>query len=299
MAARANPWIASPLTGFDAYRGRGWRAFALAATALALAAMVAVRALQGGGGAATGGALSARIGSAVPQAFMSRLRDAAFGTLDYTGGADPVSLGVRVSRAAGAVVDGPRMLYVGAEFCPYCAAERWSLVLTLLRFGRLSGLRYMASSATDKFPNTPTFTFYGADYTSPYLRFTSVETAGRSPTTPLQPLRGQPLKTFRKYDNTPYVPSQAAGQIPFLDVADRYVWVGAPLLPDQIQHETWDQILRGLAAVGRGGSANANIGSIVRAANIFTAAVCSADGGQPAAVCSAPGVVAAKGGLPR
>ena len=29
----------------------------------------------------------------------------------------------------------PEMLYIGAEFCPYCAASRWSMALALSRFG--------------------------------------------------------------------------------------------------------------------------------------------------------------------
>ena len=29
----------------------------------------------------------------------------------------------------------PEMLYIGAEFCPYCAALRWSMAVALSRFG--------------------------------------------------------------------------------------------------------------------------------------------------------------------
>ena len=29
----------------------------------------------------------------------------------------------------------PEILYVGAEYCPYCAAERWAMVVALSRFG--------------------------------------------------------------------------------------------------------------------------------------------------------------------
>ena len=38
----------------------------------------------------------------------------------------------------------PEVLYVGAEYCPFCAAERWPVVVALSRFGTWSGL-----SATD------------------------------------------------------------------------------------------------------------------------------------------------------
>jgi hypothetical protein len=32
------------------------------------------------------------------------------------------------------------MLYIGAEYCPYCAAERWPLVMALSKFGTFSNL---------------------------------------------------------------------------------------------------------------------------------------------------------------
>ena len=34
----------------------------------------------------------------------------------------------------------PEILYIGAEFCPYCAAERWAIAVALSRFGTLSPL---------------------------------------------------------------------------------------------------------------------------------------------------------------
>ena len=32
----------------------------------------------------------------------------------------------------------PEMLYIGAEWCPYCAAERWAMAVALRRFGTFS-----------------------------------------------------------------------------------------------------------------------------------------------------------------
>ena len=34
----------------------------------------------------------------------------------------------------------PEVLYMGAEYCPFCAAERWSMIVALSRFGTFSGL---------------------------------------------------------------------------------------------------------------------------------------------------------------
>ncbi len=67
------------------------------------------------------------------------------------------------------------LLYVGSEFCPFCAAERWALVVALSHFGSFSGLSATQSSTTDTYPATQTFSFYGSHYTSRYLDFVPVE----------------------------------------------------------------------------------------------------------------------------
>ena len=70
---------------------------------------------------------------------------------------------------------------MGAEYCPYCATERWAMVNALSRFGTFSGLKITTSAETtpqgtpEVFPNTPTFSFYGATYKSDYIQFEPVE----------------------------------------------------------------------------------------------------------------------------
>src|SRR5271155_4359240 len=34
----------------------------------------------------------------------------------------------------------PEVIFLGAEFCPYCSVERWSLVMALSKFGNFSHL---------------------------------------------------------------------------------------------------------------------------------------------------------------
>ena len=53
------------------------------------------------------------------------------------------------------------MLYYGAEYCPYCAAERWAIAAALSRFGTWSNLKITASSHTDVYAETHTFSYYG------------------------------------------------------------------------------------------------------------------------------------------
>src|ERR1700756_641781 len=71
----------------------------------------------------------------------------------------------------------PEMAYMGAEYCPYCAAERWGMIVALSRFGTFTGLQPPHSAAKDGAgqaepnPNTPTWTFANSKYTSKYLTF--------------------------------------------------------------------------------------------------------------------------------
>ena len=69
----------------------------------------------------------------------------------------------------------PEVLYLGGEYCPYCAAQRWAMINALSRFGTFSGLTTTHSSSTDVDANTPTWTFYKSTYKSNYLVFTPVE----------------------------------------------------------------------------------------------------------------------------
>src|ERR1022692_4763372 len=54
----------------------------------------------------------------------------------------------------------PEVLYMGAEYCPYCATERWAMAVALSKFGTFSGLRFIHSDPSDVYPSTPTLTFY-------------------------------------------------------------------------------------------------------------------------------------------
>jgi hypothetical protein len=176
----------------------------------------------------------------------------------------------------------PLALYVGAEFCPYCAAQRWSLVVALGRFGTFQGLQLSTSSSSDAFPNTPTFSFLGSSYTSTYLDFTGVETSDRNQK-PLQQMTPQQYQVFNTYN--------PAGSIPFTDIGNRYVLVGSGFPPDFLQGKTWQQIASGLS-----NPIAPSTRAIVGSANYITAAICAVTGQQPAQVCGSAGVKAAQVG---
>jgi hypothetical protein len=167
---------------------------------------------------------------------------------------------------------------VGAEYCPYCAAERWALVVALSRFGSFSGLKATYSSLSDVFPGTQTVSFYGSTYTSTGLDFTPVEIAtnqavgGRYGT--LQSLTSAQQSVLDRYDRPPY--TSQAGAIPFIDVANRSVMIGASYDPGVLQGKSIAEIA---SALSHPSSVIAQ--AIDGAANTLVAAISQATGVQP------------------
>jgi hypothetical protein len=187
----------------------------------------------------------------------------------------------------------PEMLYMGAEYCPYCAAERWSMIVALSRFGTFSGLTTTHSASvngsggTEPYPNTPTWTFHGSTYTSKYLTFTPVEMETNIPDksnggyTNLEVPTKDQQALLNKYDVPPYVPSGSNGAIPFITFGNKYLIAGASYNPQVLSGLSWAQIATDLknpdsdVAKGIGGTAN-----------YITAAICKMTGNQPASACT-------------
>ena len=95
-------------------------------------------------------------------------------------GARPARWSASRLREARGFDGKPLVVYVGAEYCPYCAAERWVMVMWLSRFGTFKNLSEIQSSSTDVCPNTDTFTFYKSSYSSPYIDFSPNEVEDRN-----------------------------------------------------------------------------------------------------------------------
>ncbi|MGI8678260.1 MAG: DUF929 family protein [Jatrophihabitans sp.] len=184
----------------------------------------------------------------------------------------------------------PEVLYVGAEYCPYCAAERWAVAVALSRFGSLHGLGQTTSSPSDVYPSTATLSFHGATYTSSLLTLVARELQSNQVVNggyaPLDTLTAAEQATVSKYNAPPYV--KTAGSIPFVDIGGKYVISGASYDPAVLQAKSHAQIAAALADPGS---------PIARAvdgtANLITAAVCATTSQQPTAVCTSTGVRAA------
>lgn len=196
--------------------------------------------------------------------------------LDQVGVGTATPSVVRVQEPALSGPHGlPAILYVGAEFCPYCAAVRWPLIVALSRFGELTGLRTAASSTSDVFPGTPTFSFAGASYTSSYVDLVTVE----QDVQPSAALSAAGRDMVLRY---------GAGGIPFLDFGNRAVLPGATYSPRLLQG-----LSRGDVAGALLDPTSPQARAILGSANLLTAGICLETGQRPSDVCGSAGVRAA------
>jgi hypothetical protein len=259
---------------------------AAGAVAVALGVAVAVGAIGPGAGASADSA-PIREATSVPASVLDSAG---------TGGINPRIVQIYgVGLVSGSAIPRggkPQALYVGADYCPYCAIEQWALVVALSRFGTISGLSLTRSSRTYPPADIPELSFYRSRYTSRLLGFTAVDTASsaadpkaKPPYVPLQTLTAAQRAMMRAHD-----PEMA---VPFLRIGN-YVQVGT-LIPaagagagqlqqgiPSLSHKTWAQVAAALhdpaSPIGR---------YLDGFANFLTAAVCKYTGNQPAGVCTA------------
>jgi hypothetical protein len=264
----------------------------VAAVVLALGVLVAVR-LASPGGTST----PAQAATPASAQLTAQLAAVPADVLD-TVGTGTVSALPTTTSGQPALTDGgkPLVLYVGAEYCPYCAAQRWAVVVALSRFGRFTGLGQTHSSSTDVFPNTATLSFHGATYTSQYLSFQGVETQSNQPQgsgyAPLDSLTPAQEALVRKYNAPPYVSAQAAGSIPFVDLGNQGLISGASFSPQLLAGKTAEEIAAALTDPSSpitkavGGTANA-----------ITTMLCQLTNNQPGTVCTSKAATAYQGKL--
>ncbi len=267
--------------------------FGLVSIAAVIAVFAALLIVKAAGGSSHPGSTSALApAAAVTDQTVAAASDVPATALAAVGAGSVSNPPMHTSGANALTLDGkPQIVYMGYEWCPYCAAQRWALVVALSHFGTFSGLGLTQSASNDIYPSTHTFTFANATYTSHYLTFTPVEMqdANRNP---LQTPTTAEQQLLSAYDAPPYVSASATGGLPFVDLGGRYIVSGASYSPQTLAGQSWQQIATALSD-----PSSADARAIDGSANALTAALCTLTGNQPAAVCSSAGTTAAKAAL--
>ncbi|HEX3840182.1 MAG TPA: DUF929 family protein [Acidimicrobiales bacterium] len=182
----------------------------------------------------------------------------------------------------------PDVLFVGSEYCPFCAAERWPLIVALSRFGTFSLLHDMESSTSSVFPGLQSFSFYGASYTSPYLTFTGIEIYSDVPATNGVFTKISTLTSGQQALVAHYQSAGEAGTYPLVDIDNVMVSTTSGFSPAAILRVSRPTIVSDLKDATTSASR-----AIVASANYLSAGICVATHQNPASVCSSKGVRAA------
>jgi hypothetical protein len=183
----------------------------------------------------------------------------------------------------------PELLFIGAEGCPFCAVQRWGMIVALSQFGTFSHLHLMQSDTTDR-PAIRTFTFFGSSYQSRYVSFVPVEALSNV----RRGMRFAPLQRLSHSQSALLSRLDRPGQTPFIDVAGRFTRVDSTVRPELLRGKSWAQIANSLS---RPTSIQAQV--IAGEAEVLTAELCEATGGNPQSVCSAGVVAQYEAALPR
>lgn len=224
------------------------------------------------------------VGQQVPADLLANLTGVSSSTLS-TIGKQPTSSVAAPSSITGSALTSngkPEILYIGAEYCPFCAMERWPLIIALSKFGTFSNLTLMLSSPTDTAgENIATFSFVNSTYSSPYISFVPIEFEDRF---------GNPLQTIPPADSSIQSTYDSGGSIPFVDLGNSYKIVGAQVINTNLMRVggsasgaplNWTQVASVLNDPN-----NALAKAIGGAANTLITAICKLTGGNPSSVCT-------------
>jgi Domain of unknown function (DUF929) len=177
----------------------------------------------------------------------------------------------------------PEIIYIGAQFCTSCAGERWALVIALSKFGMFKNLRGTTSSYV--YPGGPTFSFYGATYSSKYLSFVTDEQSPRSASRSagsyenVLTLSDQEHNIMTAWDVAPYAIRR--GSVPFLDLGGKFVLSGFQYDADAV----WQMSFQAAASVMTS-STTAVSKQVEAAAGFLVEDLCTLTHEQPGPVCS-------------
>jgi hypothetical protein len=185
----------------------------------------------------------------------------------------------------------PEVFYAGGEYCPFCAAQRWAIIVSLSRFGTFNNVTAITSEES----SISTFTFHNSTYKSQYIDFVPLELQdNQTNPQPLETPTPAQQQLMSTYDAPPYTSADSAGSIPFIDIANQQVSSGAYYSPDLLVGHTWDDIASQIK------DPNTDISKgVLGAANYLTAAICVATQNQPSSVCAAAPIPQIEKSLPK
>ncbi len=258
----------------------GNRAWIIGVVALVVVGVVVIAAIATSNG---GGSSDITGRKAAPASLVTKISTVPSSVISSVGDGSTLGLPKPIDGKDISVDGKPGVLYIGAEYCPFCATERWAMANALSRFGTFTGLKITNSSTTDQYPGTKTLSFYGSNYTSDYIHFTGVETQNNT-SGKLETPTAADQAIFAKFDTSPYV-SGSSGSIPFIYFNGEYLISGATYDAGLLQGKTWDQIATAMHDPSSGIAKGA-----IGAANGITAAICLTTQNKPSNVCSLPAI---------
>ncbi len=269
-----------PRTSVDELRRRGHRRHvkrrALATGCLALIVAVAFSVVQIERTPAT---------SQLPSTQMASYYQAAIkiptSTLESVGLPSTVSIPNKVTPSLSTVATNGVVSYVGAEYCPYCALQRWALLVALSKFGTFHRLdNEVFSSSSDVYPHLASWSFFGATFTSKYFKFEPTEI------TSVTPSAGGPggykqLERMTSAQRIAFDKFNPQGALPFVDIGNHYTTVGTSSSPSVLEGLSLDEIGNDLRY-----PASPVAKAVDGSANYLIAALCTLTQTRAPTVCS-------------
>jgi hypothetical protein len=255
-----------------------WAWAGLAMVALVIVAAVVLFLARGGGSSANATAASGSVPVGTAPAGANRPSAAA-----------SVALGQIRRESSEPLLDGgkPLVFFMGAEWCPFCASERWGLVEATSRFGKWSDLRELRSrEGQDYFPALATYDLSQATYTSDYISIRHKEVAT---------VEGDPLQKLGAFEEGLVNGYDKLGSVPFLFASGpsgRYT-VELPFSPGLLDGDSFVSLRKEVAAA----APTPEVEAIGGQADAITALICKLDGRQPASVCAKGSIPALEGEL--
>ncbi|MEO7061983.1 MAG: DUF929 family protein [Lapillicoccus sp.] len=255
------------------------RRLIIAASASAVIVVIIVAVIFAALNAPKGATTTAKESGTVSDSLASSLTSVPATTYDSVGLGSASPTPIKNLTGEIAMKDGkPRIIYVGADYCPFCAGERWALVTALARFGTFTGIDYGLSSANDQPASIPTLSLKNAKFTSDYLSFESYEVQDRN----------QKAQQTEPSDVAALQSANGGSAIPWIYYAGKAYQSGSTVAGTVFGDQPQDAI----GAVLKDPTSPITK-AVIGGANLSTARICQVTGNKPANVCTSSAVTAA------